>query len=209
MNELPWNAALGVATVAGIDEIALQQTLASASNPILNPEHNSSHVLRRIKAFEDYFAENGFRSPLTPQFEMARRKGMPHSSALVDALLFSELSTGLLMGAQDAGAIRGELLYDMAVAGETFQGMRKLVQCREGEIVLRDADGIFASLFQGPDYRTRLRKETRDIVFLVFTVPGIAEDDVLAGMAAIEALFENACTHCAAELYRGKSAYQS
>ena len=186
-----WTAPLGIAIISGVDEAVLQQVLSTIPNPTADVQQDSG-VLRRIQAFDRFFTENGFRSPLGQQFEMVRRKGLPAGSALVQALLLAEMSTGLLMGAQDAAAIQGELVYDLASAGETFKGMRGTVQCREGEIILRDAEDIVASLFQGPDHRTRLAKATRDVIFFVFAVPGIDLEQIQEGIDTILDIFKTA-----------------
>jgi hypothetical protein len=200
MQSLSWTAPLGVATASGVDESALQQVLSSMPNPVGNA-HQTSDVLSRINAFDTFFTENGFRSPLGPQFEMVRRKGLPSGNALVQALLFAEMSTGLLMGAQDAAAIQSKLAYDLAVEGETFKGMRGTVQCREGEIVLRDAEGVIASLFQGPDHRTRLTKATKDVIFFVFAVPGIDMAQIQEGIDAFRVIFKTASSSFTAQTY--------
>ena len=195
-----WTAPLGIAIISGVDEAALQQVLSAIPNPTLGVQQDS-RVLRRIQTFDKFFTENGFRSPLGQQFEMVRRKGLPSGSALVQALLLAEMSTGLLMGAQDAAAIQGELVYDLAVDGVTFKGMRGTVQCREGEIILRDAEGIIASLFQGPDHRTRLAKTTRDVIFFVFAVPGIDAKQIQEGTDTIRELFKTSASGLVAQTY--------
>jgi DNA/RNA-binding domain of Phe-tRNA-synthetase-like protein len=200
MQSMGWTAPLGIAIISGVDEAALQQVLSAIPNPTADVQQDS-HVLRRIQAFDKFFMENGFRSPLGQQFEMVRRKGLPPGSALVQALLLAEMSAGLLMGAQDAAAIQGELVYDLAADGETFKGMRGTVQCREGEIVLRDAEGIIASLFQGPDHRTRLEKATRDVIFFVFAVPGIDTEQIQEGIDTILDIFKTASSGFAAQTY--------
>jgi len=189
MQSLGWSALLGTATIYGTNDAALQ-TLVSVPNPVVP---NSERVPLRIQAFDTFFSQNGFRSPLGPQFEMVRRKGLPPGSPLVQALLLSEMSTGLLMGAQDAGAIKGGLVYDLSADGESFKGLRAAVRCREGEIVLRDAEGIIASLFQGPDHRTRLTKETENVTFFIFGVPGIEIEEIQEGIEAIRRIFQPAC----------------
>jgi DNA/RNA-binding domain of Phe-tRNA-synthetase-like protein len=64
-----------------------------------------------------------------------------------------------------------------------------MIVCREEEIALRDETGIVCSLFQGPDYRTRVDPTSKDIVVYVFTAPGIQERFVLDGLQlAIEIL---------------------
>src|SRR5437016_2569208 len=146
--------------------------------------------MRRIHAFDSFFAENHSRSPLGEQFEMVRRKGLPPGNVLVQALLLSEMSTGLLMGAQDASAIEGALVYDLANSGDSFQGLRNEVRCQPGEIILKDDKSVIASLLQGPDHRTKLRKNTRDVVFFVFSVPGIDANEIEEGVRQIGALFE-------------------
>lgn len=200
MQSMGWTAALGIAIISGVDEAALQQTLSAVPNPAADVQQDS-HVLSRIQAFDKFFTENGFRSPLRHQFEMVRRKGFPSGSALVQALLLAEMSTGLLMGAQDAAAIQGELVYGLAVNGETFKGMRGTVQCREGEIVLRDAEGIIASLFQGPDHRTRLAKTPKDVIFFVFAVPGIDAEQIREGTDTILELFKTSAAGLIAQTY--------
>lgn len=116
MQSMSWAAPLGIAIISGVDEVALQQVLSAVPNPAADVQQDP-RVIRRIQAFDKFFTENGFRSPLGQQFEMVRRKGLPPGSALVQALLHAEMSTGLLMGAQDAAAIQGELVYDLAMDG--------------------------------------------------------------------------------------------
>lgn len=200
MQSMGWTTPLGIAIASGVDEAALQRVLSAIPNPTADVRQDST-VLHRIQAFDKFFTENGFRSPLGAQFEMVRRKGFPSGSALVQALLMAEMSTGLLMGAQDAAAIRSELVYDLASAGEAFKGMRGTVQCREGEIILRDAEGIVASLFQGPDHRTRLAKSTRDVIFFVFAVPGIDTEEIQEGLETIRGIFKAATSGFTAQTY--------
>jgi DNA/RNA-binding domain of Phe-tRNA-synthetase-like protein len=197
---LPWAVVLGVITVRSVDPAALEAALTSAqrSASLSDPEPS---VIRRIQAFESFFTQNGFRSPLADQLKHIQEKGLPGGSPLVKALLLSEMSSGLLMGEQDAAAIRGPLVCDLAEEGETFRGMRAEVLCRKGEIVLRDSEGIIATLFQGPDHRTRLNKDTKDVAFFIFSVPGISDGDVKEGMEMVDNLFNAACAEIDAQVH--------
>lgn len=197
---LPWAVVLGVITVRSVDPAALEAALTSAqrSASLSDPEPS---VIRRIQAFESFFTQNGFRSPLADQLKHIQEKGLPGGSPLVKALLLSEMSSGLLMGAQDAAAIRGPLVCDLAEEGETFRGMRAEVLCGKGEIVLRDSEGIIATLFQGPDRRTRLNKDTKDVAFFIFSVPGISDGDVKEGMEMVDNLFNAACAEIDAQVH--------
>jgi hypothetical protein len=41
---------------------------------------------------------------------------------------------------------------------------------------------MVCSLFQGPDFRTRVEPTSKDIVVYVFTAPGIQEEQVSSGL---------------------------
>ncbi|HET8892253.1 MAG TPA: phenylalanine--tRNA ligase beta subunit-related protein [Candidatus Angelobacter sp.] len=192
LSALPWALALGVVAVRGVDPAALDAALALAQSSVSFSAPAPS-VLRRMQAFESFFIQNGFRSPLGDQLKQIQEKGLPGGSPFVKALLLSEMSTGILMGAQDAAAIKGPLVCDLAKEGETFRGMRSEVLCRKDEIILKDSEGIIASLFQGPDRRTRLNKDTKDIVFFVFSVPGVGATDVQEGVESVRSLLKSAC----------------
>lgn len=193
---------MGVVSAVNANARELQQTIPAIqgqtqADTALDPDR----VGRRIQAFEQFFAKNGYRSPLSAQFEQVQQKGLPPGNPLVQALLLAEMSTGLLMGAQDAATVQGELTYDLAQAGETFSGMRSEVRCGENEIVLRDHEGIIASLLQGPDNRTRLSKSTKDVVFFIFSVPTISAAELQEGADMVCRIFKDACEDCEAQVY--------
>ena len=197
---LSCEASLGLALISGVNEKELQESIASIADLQGNAFKPSEAALRRIQAFDRFFSDNGFRSPLAHQLEMVRKKGLPGGSAPVQALLLAEITTGLLMGAQNADAIEGELIYDVSAGSESFQGMRAMVTCHEGEMVLRDNKGIIASLFQGPDQRTRLTKETQNIIFFVFAVPGIETHEIQQGLETIRTIFQTASSRFSGQI---------
>jgi len=200
---LTWPVVLGVVAVRGIDPEGLEAALVSAQQSVSFSDPGPK-VMWRIHSFGSFFTQNGFHSPLGDQLKHIQEKGLPGGSPLVKALLLSEISTGLLMGAQDAAAIQGPLVCDLAEEGETFKGMRAEVLCRKDEIILRDSEGIIASLFQGPDRRTRLNKDTKEIVFFVFSVPGISAADVQEGVETVRNLFRAACTEIDAQVHESR-----
>jgi DNA/RNA-binding domain of Phe-tRNA-synthetase-like protein len=200
LRHLPWPVVLGVVIVRGVDPAALEAALASTQWSVSFSDPGPS-VMRRIQAFESFFTQNGFRSPLGDQLKHVQERGLPGGSPLVKALLLSEMSTGTLMGAQNAAAIKGTLVCDLAEEGETFRGMRAEVLCLKDEIILRDSEGIIATLFQGPDRRTRLNKDTKDIVFFIFSVPGISAADVQEGVEIVRNLFKSACAEIHAQVH--------
>ena len=93
---------------------------------------------------------------------------------MVDAHFMAEMCAGILVAVTDYDRIEGNLVLDVAQAGETSIGMggRQFIT-KEGEIVLRDEKDIICVLCQGADEKTRVKDDTRDVLFYSYAVPGI------------------------------------
>lgn len=202
--EVPWTVVFGIVTGAGVELGALEEALSICQDPGCYDSGPPSAATRRMNAFESFFTQNGFCSPLAAQLTAVQKKGLPPANPFVRALLMSEVRTGILMGVQDSAAIKGPLICDVARQGESFPGMRGEIRCQEGEIVLRDSDGIIATLLQGPDRRTRITKSTRDVAFFIFSVPGIDIADVNEGVDAVQSLLKPACNLMSTRIYGGQ-----
>jgi DNA/RNA-binding domain of Phe-tRNA-synthetase-like protein len=95
----------------------------------------------------------------------------------------AEMCHGILMAIQDMDRFDGQWRLDLAQEGETFEGVSgRMLICKEEEIVLRDEKEIVCSLFQGPDFRTKIAESSKNIVVYVFTAPGIRGEDVANGI---------------------------
>lgn len=134
---------------------------------------NAQNIECRIERFTVFFTNYGFKCPLPNQLRGVEKKGFPDISPSVDALLICEMTNGLLMGVQDLDALEGDLTYDVAQGGESLHGLRDLVKCKTGEIILCDARSIVASYFQGPDRRINVTPATSSLLFFIFSAPGV------------------------------------
>ncbi|MET8122536.1 hypothetical protein [Micromonospora sp. NPDC005189] len=177
---------------AVVNNIVLDDRFAERADALsvaatLEAEHE--RIAQDIATTEAFFRAGGFRCPLPGQFASTRKKGLPPVPPLVRTLLHAEMTTGVLLGVQDGARVDGDLTFDLAQQGESFPGMRDTVVCRADEPVVRDATGIVASLFQGPDRRTRIEPGTTRPIFYAFGVPGLSEGRFGAAVAAVRALF--------------------
>ena len=93
---------------------------------------------------------------------------------MVDAHFVAEMCAGILAAVTDYDRIEGKLTLDVAREGETSIGMggRKFIT-KEGEIVLRDEKDIICILCQGADEKTKVRDDTRNVLFYAYAVPRI------------------------------------
>jgi hypothetical protein len=144
---------------------------------------NLAQVEERINLYDRFFKEWGYSCPLPGHFKRTIEMGFPIVNLYIDTHIIGEMYHGILMAIQDLERFHGEWKLDLAYEGETFQGVSgKTILCKEEEIVLRDGEGIVCSLFQGPDFRTRVEPTSKNIVVYVFTAPGIQKEQVSNGL---------------------------
>ena len=142
-----------------------------------------AQIEERINLYDRFFKEWGYPCPLPGHFKRAIEMGFPIVNLYIDTHIIAEMYHGILMAIQDLERFQGEWKLDLAHEGETFEGVSgNTIRCKEDEIVLRDGEGIVCSLFQGPDFRTRVGPMSRNIVVYVFTAPGIQEEQVSNGL---------------------------
>jgi hypothetical protein len=130
-----------------------------------------------LAEFERFFKVNEQEFPLTKQIASAASRGLPPVPSPVLALLALEAATGILMGVQNLDAIDSFITLDCLESTESFIGMRgELITSTTGQIVVRDRQSIIASLFRGPDKRTAVQPNGRNLLFYVFdTDTGLGE----------------------------------
>jgi len=144
---------------------------------------NLGQIEKRINLYDRFFKEWGYSCPLPGHFKRTIEMGFPMVNLYIDAHIIAEMCHGILMAIQDLGRFQGEWKLDLAQEGETFQGVSgKMIRCKKDEIVLRDGEGVVCSLFQGPDFKTRVEPTSENITVYIFTAPGIQEEQVSNGL---------------------------
>ncbi len=144
---------------------------------------NLSQLEERINLYAQFFREWGYPCPLPGHFKRTIEMGFPIVNLYIDAHIIAEMCHGILMAIQDLNRFKGEWKLDLSQEGETFQGVSQgMIRCKEGEVILRDEEGVVCSLFQGPDFKTRVEPVSKDIAVYIFTAPGIEEQQVSNGL---------------------------
>jgi DNA/RNA-binding domain of Phe-tRNA-synthetase-like protein len=144
---------------------------------------NLTQIEEQVNLYDRFFKEWGYPCPLPGHFKRTIEMGFPIVNLYIDTHLIAEMVHGILMAIQDLERFHGQWKLDLAREGEIFQGVSgKTIRCKEEEIVLRDEEGMVSSLFQGPDFRTRVEPASKDIVVYVFTAPEIQEEQVSGGL---------------------------
>ncbi len=128
------------------------------------------------RAYAQYFRRYGGRYPVVHQAKtVLAGRSIESNSALVEAMFTAELDSLVLTSGHDLNALRFPLAIDVAVAGDTYTKLSGRDQMlRAGDMIVRDAEGIIASVAYGPDDRTRLRPDTDEALFGAWCPVGIA-----------------------------------
>jgi len=133
-----------------------------------------AEISQRIYIYDRFFQDFGFECPLPKHLQRTINSGFPSYNVMVDAHFMAEMCAGILVAVTDYDRIEGRLMLDVAREGETSAGMGgRQFTIKEGEIVLRDEKEIVCVLCQGADEKTKVKDDTRNVLFYSYAVPGI------------------------------------
>ena len=120
-----------------------------------------------VQRYAEYFRRWGKMYPIEFQIKSLKAgRGLPRVSVLVDGMFMAELKNRTLTSGHDLDAVEGELLFDVSDEGEEYMklnGERQVLP--RGDIVLRDDQGVLASVLYGPARRTSLNPSTVNALY--------------------------------------------
>ena len=141
-------------------------------------------------AYAAYFRRHGGRYPVVHQAKtILSGRPIESPSALVTAMFGAEVERLVLTSGHDHDALRGTLYVDVAGDGEIYTKLSgKEQRLRPGDMIVRDDDGVIASVIHGPDVRTRLRPESSAALFGAWCPAGVPVPAVEAHLASLARL---------------------
>lgn len=146
-------------------------------------------VVPVLQAYRRYYKAFGQNYHVQLQLEsVLKGKPLAAGAALVEAMFAAEVKNLLLTAGHDFGALRMPVTVDVSSGGEeyeVFSGRVKVL--KPGDMFMRDCAGVISSVLYGPDRRTSLRPETRDVLFAVYTPAGVGASAVRAHLDDIAA----------------------
>ena len=85
----------------------------------------------------------------------------------------------LLTAGHDLDIVQLPLTLDVSMGTESYIMMRGEEQVlKPGDMMISDQVGIISDIIYGPDQRTQITADTRNVVFTVYTPEGIDEQAV-------------------------------
>jgi DNA/RNA-binding domain of Phe-tRNA-synthetase-like protein len=132
-----------------------------------------------LAAYRAYYRRFDKTYHVQLQLESVVLKGrqLRSNGSLVLAMFAAELRTLLLTAGHDRSTVAGQLTVDVARGGEQYVGIGGRPQALQaGDMYIHDETGIISSVLYGPDDRTQITPNTRQVVFCVYTPVGIGAD---------------------------------
>jgi DNA/RNA-binding domain of Phe-tRNA-synthetase-like protein len=134
-----------------------------------------------VQAYLDYYRGHGKTYHVKAQWESVAVKGkpIPSRAALVEAMFMAELQNLVLTAGHDLSAVEPPVRVDVTHDDDRYvllNGTEKVLAA--GDMMMADGRGIISSVLQGPDRRTRITPETREVLFAVYAPAGVGESAV-------------------------------
>lgn len=143
-----------------------------------------------VHAYADYYRAHGKTYHVKAQWESVAVKGrpIPSRAALVEAMFMAELKNLVLTAGHDLAAVAPPVRADVTREGDRYVLMNGKERALEaGDMMMVDGEGIISSVLGGPDRRTRMTPETRDVLFAVYAPAGVGENAVRGHLEDVRA----------------------
>ena len=134
-----------------------------------------------VRAYVDYYRAHGKTYHVKAQWESVAVKGraIPSRAALVEAMFMAELKNLILTAGHDLAAVAPPVRVDVTREDDAYvlmNGAEPVLGA--GDMMMVDDDGIISSVLYGPDQRTRITQQTREVLFAVYAPAGVGENAV-------------------------------
>jgi DNA/RNA-binding domain of Phe-tRNA-synthetase-like protein len=146
-----------------------------------------------LRAYVDYYRSRGKTYHVKAQRESVAVKGkpIPGRAALVEAMFMAELENLILTAGHDLDAIALPLSVDVTSDDDRYVLLNGAdVALQPGDMRMADREGIVSSVLRGPDQRTRITPQTRNVLFAAYAPADVGEAAVRGHFADVAANVE-------------------
>ncbi len=130
-----------------------------------------------------------------------KNKSIPRVASLVEAMFMAELKNLLLTAGHDLDSLVLPVTLDISKGEETYiliNGTEK--QLMPHDMMVSDLRGITSSMIYGPDQRTRITSDTKNVLFVVYGPPGVERDYLWEHLEDIQRYVQVITPQCEVEL---------
>lgn len=134
-----------------------------------------------LQAYNEYYRrfKKTYHVQLQLESIVLKEKSIPSVAALVECMFMAEVKNMLLTAGHDLDVLQLPLTLDVTTGAESYvllRGENQIVKA--GDMMIGDRSGVISSIIYGPDQRTQITAETRNVVFTVYSPAGIEEQPI-------------------------------
>ena len=142
-----------------------------------------------LKTYNNYYKtfKKTYHVLLQLESIVFKNKSIPKVAPLVEVMFMAELKNLLLTAGHDLDALDLPIKLDVSRGGEKYiqlSGQEKELIC--DDMMVSDSKGIISSIIFGPDQRTQIKPNTRNVLFVVYAPPGIEKSKVFQHLQDIK-----------------------
>jgi len=143
-----------------------------------------------MQAYKNYY--KGFKKTYHVQGQLEsvalKGKSIPNFNPIVEAMFMAELKNQLLTAGHDLDLVEAPLTLMISSGDENYTLINGQSQTlKPDDMFVRDAQGILSNIIYGPDQRTKIGRNSCNLFFVVYGVPGIDESAIRAHLQDIQA----------------------
>ena len=134
-----------------------------------------------LQAYGEYYKrfKKTYHVQLQLESIVMKGKSIPSVASLVEAMFMAEIKNMLLTAGHDLDVLQLPLMIDVSNGTESYTLMRGEAQTlKPDDMFISDKLGIISDIIYGPDQRTQINVDTRNVVFTVYAPAGIDEQAV-------------------------------
>ena len=143
-----------------------------------------------LQAYSEYYRrfKKTYHVQLQLESIVLKGKSIPSVAALVESMFMAEVKNMLLTAGHDLDTLQLPLTLDVTTGSESYVLLRGENQTvKAGDMIISDGLGIISNIIYGPDQRTQITADTRNVVFTVYAPNGIAESAIAQHLRDIQA----------------------
>ena len=134
--------------------------------------------LREYHAYYKRFKKS-YHVQLQLESLLFKGKSIPNVAALVEVMFMAELKNLLLTAVHDLDQVQGSVKLDVSTGNEKFVGINGREQrLKKGDMFIADQESILSNIIYGPDQRTRITSEAKNVLFTVYAPKGVTQEAV-------------------------------
>jgi DNA/RNA-binding domain of Phe-tRNA-synthetase-like protein len=136
----------------------------------------SSHPV--LQVYSEYYKrfKKTYHVQLQLESIVMKGKSIPSVASLVEAMFMAEIKNMLLTAGHDLDTLQLPLTLDVSRGSESYTAMRGETQTlKPDDMFISDKLGIISDIIYGPDQRTQINPDTRNVLFTVYAPAGITE----------------------------------